>query len=153
MKLIIITKIIIIIYLQLQHRVSFCNHSSCGVKKSQAFWLLSCNLIISRTVIINTWWSETFQNHQDAKEQTAVLLISANVARHTVCNQPMIGISDNSSLLEWDLNIKMLLLFCARPGALLGGTRSCAGESRQQRYQRFRQDDWLPEPGPGGLAA
>lgn len=39
------------------------------------------------------------------------------------------------------------------PGALLGGERSGAGQTRQWKQQRVRQDEWLPEPGAGGLAA
>lgn len=48
------------------------------------------------------------------------------------------------------LNLNAVLC-CARPGALPGGKRGCAGENRQQRRQR--QDERLPESGPGGLAA
>lgn len=39
------------------------------------------------------------------------------------------------------------------PGALLGGERSRAGQTRQRKQQRFGQDERLPEPGAGGLAA
>lgn len=52
-----------------------------------------------------------------------------------------------------DMNTNVLLLCCAQPGALLGGEWSGAGETRQRQHQRFRQGDWLPEPGPGGLAS
>lgn len=150
MKLIIITKIIKI----------FCNFNTRGIflqsqlmwsakKKIKHFDFIQVICLAVGRVIINI---RSFQNHQAIKEQAAVLIIAANLVNHIVSNQPMIRIYNNFLLPKLNLN-RNLLLFCAWPGALLGGTWSCAGESGQQQQQRSRQDGWLPEPGPGDLTA
>ena len=68
-----------------------------------------------------------------------------------VCHQPANGLFRQLFIVQVKSVVGLLL--CARAGALPGGTRGHGGESRQQRPQGVRKDGWLPEPGPGGLAA